>query len=213
MKTYYTGVGSRETPPDILKLMTEFARVANKMGMVLRSGGADGADRAFELGADLKKEIYRPEDAIPDAFEIASRFHPTWFFLPEYIRKLHARNVFQVLGRDLRTLSKFLVCWTPDGCTQHKTRRKITGGTGTAISVASEIARIPIFNMATHNGFAIINEMVEKYGIKNSGNNSYRKPEIVARTDDEHPSGEDRSTERPWQSLYLGSPWQPRDSD
>lgn len=56
MSKIYTGIGSRETPPDILELMTKIARFMFKQGFTLRSGGADGADSAFEAGAENDKE-------------------------------------------------------------------------------------------------------------------------------------------------------------
>jgi hypothetical protein len=40
----YTGVGSRETPPDILDLMTRLAQRLAAIGWVCRTGGALGAD-------------------------------------------------------------------------------------------------------------------------------------------------------------------------
>lgn len=57
------------------------------------------------------------------------------------------RSVFQVLGSDLLTPSRFVLCWTPDGCEHHITRSSKTGGTGLAISVASS-HNIPVVNMA-----------------------------------------------------------------
>jgi len=48
---YYTGIGSRETPKDILELMHEIAFTLADQDYVLRSGGAQGADTAFEEGA------------------------------------------------------------------------------------------------------------------------------------------------------------------
>jgi len=59
---------------------------------------------------------------------MASVIHPAWYRCSDYVRKLHARNCFQVLGRDLRTPSSFLVCWTLDGAD--------IGGTRTAIVLA-----------------------------------------------------------------------------
>ena len=46
----YTGVGSRETPPDIYELMQKIGYRLSLDGFTLRSGGAYGADQAFELG-------------------------------------------------------------------------------------------------------------------------------------------------------------------
>ena len=143
---YYTGVGSRKTPSEILDIMSKMARKLDLAGWTLRSGGALGADRAFEAGA-MNKQIFFANQATAPAMEIAGRLHPAWHRCGEYARKLHGRNSFQVLGPDLQTPSKFLVCWTPDGCESHSSRQFQTGGTGTAISIAS-VSGIQIFNLA-----------------------------------------------------------------
>ncbi|UYD57493.1 hypothetical protein OFDDKENP_00117 [Aeromonas phage B614] len=49
-KGFYTGVGSRETPEHICRLMKDIAAVAAIRGYTGRSGGADRADDAFETG-------------------------------------------------------------------------------------------------------------------------------------------------------------------
>jgi len=136
---YYTGVGSRKVPQDIARLMTRIAIKLDLMGMTLRSGGADGSDKAFEAGATAK-DIFFAKDATPEAMEIAATFHPAWNRCSTYARKLHGRNSFQVMGRELNRPSLFLVCWTPDGCEDHVERTIKTGGTGTAISIANWLA-------------------------------------------------------------------------
>jgi predicted Rossmann fold nucleotide-binding protein DprA/Smf involved in DNA uptake len=47
---YYAGIGARSTPPQILSVMTRLASKLEGMGYTLRSGGAAGADTAFERG-------------------------------------------------------------------------------------------------------------------------------------------------------------------
>lgn len=47
---YYTGVGSRETPPEVLSVMEDAAYRLARIGLTLRSGKAGGADAAFQLG-------------------------------------------------------------------------------------------------------------------------------------------------------------------
>lgn len=143
---YYTGVGSRKTPKKILDLMTEIALTLNSKGYCLRSGGAKGADEAFESGAGSRKQIFYASSATPEAMKIAARFHPAWERCGEYVRKLHGRNSFQVLGVNLDNPSSFLVCWTPDGAISHSERTMRTGGTGTAISIAED-ANVPVFNL------------------------------------------------------------------
>lgn len=54
---YYTGIGSRSTPGLVLAIMSDIARYLGEQGYVLRSGAADGADTAFENGADEAAEM------------------------------------------------------------------------------------------------------------------------------------------------------------
>lgn len=134
---YYAGIGSRETPERILDIMTATALQMAGLGFTLRSGHADGADKAFELGAALK-EIYLPWRRFngstslllptPDAFIMAEKYHPAWDKCSPAAKKLHARNCHQVLGHDLKTPSEFVVCWTPNAGGG--------GGTGQAIRIA-----------------------------------------------------------------------------
>ena len=149
---YYTGVGSRSTPTlirgqrhDVLHDMYHFATLMETEGLTLRSGGARGADAAFEAGVanPSMKEIYYASDidesaAAIQALAMAEAIHPAWYRCTEYVRKLHARNCMQVLGCDLRTPSSFLVCWTPAG--------EDVGGTRTAIILAKQ-HHIPVVNM------------------------------------------------------------------
>jgi len=93
---HYTGVGSRKTPKEILSLIKDIATKLALKGFTLRSGGAVGADNAFERGCKLGnglKEIYKAEDCTLEAMKLASQFHPAWN------RQLHGRNSFQVLGK------------------------------------------------------------------------------------------------------------------
>lgn len=152
---YYTGVGSREVPSDIYEVMYSFAAKIAQKGWILRSGGASGSDTAFETGCDSvggKKEIYLPWKGFNnnnsdlhssayahEAIQIAMKIHPAWNGLTPTAKKLHSRNCFQVLGEDLQTPSKFVVCWTKDG--------KDVGGTRTAIVLARQ-HKIPVYNLA-----------------------------------------------------------------
>jgi len=158
----YTGIGSRKTPKHILDVMVDIARELEQRLYCLRSGGAEGADMAFESGvrSEYWKEIYLPWPGFnghdstlhtpePLAFDIAARFHPAWGALSPAMRKLMARNVHQVLGVKLsiNSPSKFVVCWTPDGAETMQRTSRATGGTGQAIRIASANT-IPVFNLA-----------------------------------------------------------------
>ena len=150
----YTGIGSRETPPDIQDKMTSLGRYMASWDHTLRSGGANGADKAFERGCinkNGKMEIYLPYTGFnknesllfgttKDARMLASLFHPNWPGLGSTGRDFIGRNVYQILGQDLKTPTDFVVCWTPGG--------KSTGGTGQALRMA-EHYRIPVFNFGS----------------------------------------------------------------
>jgi len=146
---YYTGVGSRATPAYVMEMMEEIAIECEKKDLILRSGGADGADTAFENGAGESKEIYIPwkgfngsssfrYESSPEAEKIARTIHPKWGSLSYGGKALHTRNVHQVLGQNLNEPSDFLVCWTENA--------KDVGGTATAIKLARK-NNIPIFNL------------------------------------------------------------------
>lgn len=156
---FYTGIGSRETPEDMLDAMVELAQRLMRAGYTLRSGHAPGADSAFEAGAGGAAHIYLPWPAFNgstqfrqrtrptwDAYDMAKTVHPKWNSLVGGARALHARNCHQVLGDDLKTPSEFVVCWTKDGCEHEAARSRDTGGTGTAIVLASRHG-IPVFNL------------------------------------------------------------------
>lgn len=170
----YTGIGSRETPDEIIKLMMNIGATLARHGWTLRSGHADGADMAFEDGAKLnqgKMEIYLPWQGFnhapslmgyivhhdPEAERIASQFHPAWDRCSQGARKLHTRNVFQVAGAELDTASDLVICWTKDG--------KRGGGTGQALRIAEHL-NIPIFDLAITNPEHILNFI--NYGVSHS---------------------------------------------
>ena len=151
---FYAGVGSRETPLEILKIMVRIAYSLARKGYTLRSGAAPGADMAFEKGCDLangNKEIFLPwigfqqhkSHFLPtkEHFEIASTIHPAWQYLKPAVKSLHARNIGQVLGSDCKTPVDFTICYA-----EVNKSGNAQGGTRTAI-VASERYNISVYNL------------------------------------------------------------------
>lgn len=147
----YAGIGSRRTPEDVLGLMRNLAWDLVPLGYKLRSGGAEGADTAFEEGALLGgqlPEVYLPwpgfnghvgkvylSEPKRAAYKISEKYHPNWSALSDGAKRLHARNAHQVLGLKLDDPVDFVVCWTPDGSLDGRGPR--TGGTGQALRIAS----------------------------------------------------------------------------
>ena len=155
----YAGVGSRETPTDILSMMTKIASILAAHGFRASTGDAAGADAAFRAG-DAQAIVYRARDATPTTISIAHELHPNPAALTDFTVKLMARNTNQVFGRDLSFRVAFLICWTPDGCEDHRTRSRATGGTGQAISLASLAGR-PVFNLKREDALARLAAHVE----------------------------------------------------
>lgn len=162
---YYAGIGSRETPPDVQAAMTRVAQKLSK-NWVMRSGHADGADKAFEAGAGANAEIYLPKAGwggaplangrmiqfgdMSDSDQAAandsvSRYHPIGDRLDKegFAYKAHRRNYFQVMGTNGAPNSAFVACWTPVGDDQ-------SHGTDQALRIA-KAQGIPVFNAAEYD--------------------------------------------------------------
>jgi hypothetical protein len=154
---FYAGIGSRETPKDICSLMFKLATSLAGKSYVLRSGGALGADLAFERGCDSvrgKKEVFNAMNVSPEALHIASTIHPCWATLRDYARRLHGRNCYQVLGRDLASPSDFVICWTKGG--------QDVGGTRTAIILARR-HNIPVYNLARNSDVEALKKVFQSW--------------------------------------------------
>lgn len=176
-KGWYAGVGSRETPEDVLQLMQELSLELYSKGYALSSGDATGADRAFWKGA-TKSPYYRhlgariylsaawvrgraadPENyfynalsyhTFGEAKDTAEIARGGWYGLNEWGVNLHTRNVFQILGSNLTEHVQFLIYWAkPIGKTE-----KVKGGTNTALQIAKRFGVKQRINLYTVEGRA-----------------------------------------------------------
>ncbi len=151
VEKFYTGIGSRKTPKEILDLIRRIAIWLNGKGYVLRSGHAIGADLAFEKAVwfDSSNQIFVPWEGyngsnskyfhvLEPALKHAEKFHPAWNKLNLSSKLLIARNSYQVLGSRLNKPSRFVICYTLDG--------KDSGGTGQALRIA-KANNIPVMNL------------------------------------------------------------------
>lgn len=165
---FYAGIGSRDTPPEVMAKMKKIATILERLGFILRSGGAVGADAAFESGVLNKNNmnIYLPftsfnerrhnginyiyvEDFSKDYDEAHKSLihHPIGFKLKGSARKMMIRNYFQVCGLLGQSNSKFIICWTKGGANGISVKTTWDdGGTAQAIRIASSI-NIPVYNL------------------------------------------------------------------
>lgn len=165
---WYAGIGSRKTPPELLERMGAIATELARRGWGLRSGGAPGADTAFEAGAlaaggactsfwPWRAFGQSPAGVIAstlpgwDATEaIAAHHHPAYASLARSVQSLMRRNVMQVLGPDVASPSRFVVMWAPRPRQDAAGRIcDCGGGTGQAVRIAYERG-IPVFHLEVH---------------------------------------------------------------
>lgn len=175
---YYAGIGSRSTPEHIQKIMTEIAEILERKKFILRSGGTNGADQAFERGVKHNnKEIFYTDkynigkewfyEYNKDDLDIAEKFlkayHPAYKnggvgIKRSSAKKLLMRNTFQIFGvGDNTENSKFIICYTPDGAESFTSYD--TGGSGQAIRIAVDYD-IPVYNLKNYIGVTA-EEMVD----------------------------------------------------
>lgn len=145
----YAGIGSRQTPPEILARMTQVAKELEGKGYTLNTGVTfggkeEGADAAFSRGTK-NKNLFAPEKASEREIKIAKEIHPNPSALSPGAMKLMARNTNQVFGNNLDTPVDFVLFYAKEG----KGIRP-EGGTGQAVEMA-RLKGIPTINMANTN--------------------------------------------------------------
>jgi len=148
-------------------------------GFILRSGGAEGADWAFQKGceefcrddkiqANKRQEIYLPwatgfNNMKPNKnmgyyyYEseegemLAKKFHPSFGSIrTKRGRQLMTRNTYQVLGIDVNPDDKIDMLLCWTPDGACKSTDRSTGGTGQAIRIANYL-NIPVYNLYREN--------------------------------------------------------------
>lgn len=162
---YYTGIGSRDIPAGANFAMLFIGCWLARAGYTMRSGHADGSDLAFEKGVagvdPSLTEIYLPwkgfkkQDDIEGvnyftlndkAFQwareqlIKSGVMTYFDSMTDINQAFHARNVFQVFGKDKKP-SEFVVYYAP-----LDPKGNVIGGTRTAVNLAKKLG-VPTFNL------------------------------------------------------------------
>lgn len=148
-------------PKPVLNKMEKIGEILANEGWGLRSGAAAGSDKAFEDGANrvpgAKKKIFLPSEGfqgrkdngkdvlalqnsphLKAAEDMARRLHPAGNRLKGFALDAMSRNAFQLMGEDLASPSKVVVCYTDEG--------KEVGGTGQSLRAAKE-QKIPVINL------------------------------------------------------------------
>ena len=172
----YAGIGSRRTPEPFLAAMADLAETLGRAGCILSTGGADGADRAFETGAlrtdapvtvhtpwpgyngyrpgrepesDIDVVHPRPTDAADGEpyLDLARRQHPHWERCGRGARALFVRNVSLLAGALGCDGAPLAVRAVVAWTPNGRSRGRDAGGTGHSLRVAAELG-IPAVNVS-----------------------------------------------------------------
>jgi hypothetical protein len=148
----YAGIGARRAPPEIRVMCKVLASELAERGYTLRSGHADGCDIAFEMGASSKQiflpwksfngsdsKYWLPSTVPQKLIDIAKSIYPAWDYVSDGVRRMHCRNVQQILGENADDPSGFVACWTDRNMDR-------VGGTVFGIVLAQQ-NNIPVFNL------------------------------------------------------------------
>ena len=183
----FTGVGSRVISSYEERVLIDISEKLAHAGFTLRSGKADGADAAFQLGYQSYQqstgilpsaEIYIPWanfnnknkrlDPTWDivfgenqrAKEFVKQIHPAYDKLSAPASLLHQRNCAQVLGNDLDKPSLF-VLYCAD---ENWLNGEVSGGTRTAVELARRL-NIRTFNLRNLRGASGLISFLATHGI------------------------------------------------
>lgn len=165
----YAGIGSRETPQHILNIMSHLGSYLCSEGWTLRSGGASGADQAFEVGvlqaetvidaeAPPRKEIYLPWRGFNNStshlhpgnlpftqqeIDFSAHIHPNWARCSPSAKLLHQRNLRQIIGCEALHGSTVIPVKFVVCWTENG---QLKGGTAQAMRIANACG-VPIINL------------------------------------------------------------------
>ena len=172
----YAGVGSRATPREVLAGMSDVAQVLGDAGIALSTGGAHGADKAFEAGAlrtdapvtvhtpwpgyngyrpgrdpDSDIDVIHPKtgDAVRGLsfLHLARKHHPAWDRCRRGARALFLRNVSILAGALDDDGAVLPVRAVIAWNPNGSAHGREAGGTGHTLRVAAELG-IPVVNLS-----------------------------------------------------------------
>lgn len=174
----YCATGNMEIGMKVKNILVEIGRVLALNGYTLRSGGAPGAESAFEEGCDSvggKKEIYLPFEGYnnkttgvvtdmtneEEAIKIAQRYYLLWFKLSNKVKQMLTRYSWAVLGRNLDDPVDFVIAYIrEDGKTTEQVVRVANGSNITVYNIGS------IYRYSKEQAAEFIKEFAAKNGLK-----------------------------------------------
>lgn len=152
----YAALSNKNAPEEVVETMRRLVHKLNDEGYTLRTAGNEGPEESLEAQTE-QKEVHIPWKGFNNresrfnrndnnAIEIVQAFHPTFASLKPAVQAIIARSAHVILGKDLRSPVRFLVCWSEDGLENAKDRSIKSGYMGMPVAVANSLS-IPVFNL------------------------------------------------------------------
>ena len=170
----YVGLGNDDAPQDVLEKMTEIAKILAERGWTLRhTGNIKGPDVAFEKGAgpseayiawkgfnERQSEFIPPKNVHPEVVTIMKQYMPTFDNIKPGVHKIIARSVYAIIGKDLRSPARFIVCWSADGAENAANKTAKTGFMGLPIAFGSSL-NVPVFNLKNPDAYDRLMQFIQ----------------------------------------------------
>lgn len=172
---YWTGVGSRKVPESVIPIMKSIAHSMSEAGYTLRSGSAAGSDTIFQKAVDpTLTQIWIPWKGFKKlckggnyilisekSFKVARDFYLSTGIIPWFDRmgqgaqRLHARNYFQVVGKEALGEPRSEVCIYYAEMSGDEPK----GGTRSSVLTARYFG-IPCYNLGVASDRAELNDFL-----------------------------------------------------
>lgn len=167
----YLAIGNQDTPPEIVRQLADIAGRLKDAGYTARTTGKGAADEGVMITAGDKCEVHIPwkkfdgidskfNKVLPEALEMVKQYHGAFDSQKDSIKTIIGRGAHLVLGQDLRSPVRFVVCWSQDGLENAKDRSAKSGYIGIPVSIASSM-KIPVFNLKNPDALRRLNEFLD----------------------------------------------------
>lgn len=166
----YAAISNENAPANVIEQFKSIAIDMENRGYTMRTSGNKGVEEIIEVVAQ-NKEIYIPWKKFNDresqyckvdksAIDLVGTLHPSFQDLKDSVKAIIGRYAHVILGKDLKSPVRCVVCWTEDGVESAKDKTAKTGYCGTPIQIASN-ARIPVFNLKNDNAIYRLKNFME----------------------------------------------------
>ena len=156
----YAAISNDNAPSHVVEQFKKIAMDMETRGYTMRTSGNKGVEEIIESLVSNKEvhvawkgfnqretQFTRVDKA---AIELVGTLHPAFNDLKDSVKTIIARYAHVILGKDLKSPVRCVVCWTEDGAESAKEVTSRTGVVGHVIILCQSLS-IPIHNLVRDN--------------------------------------------------------------